>query len=183
MQVTINQPLSIRLKAPSGMAVDANLTELHGHCIAVEGRCTEATDRMVQAAFQVFGEATRPAERDDLRPIVRPASYVESLKAPHAQRSLPPPIAKPYVGELWIVLAISRTALISMATTETLKQLGLNEDSAFDVALANVTQAKPPVWSAHPMRGSASSSWAKRLDRPLAAATQWAEVAKVRGGI
>ena len=185
VQVTVARPLAVTLSAPSGVAVEANLVPLHSHCVAMQGRCFEAAEKMLQAAFQVFAEATRPIERDMLRPVLRARAYVESLNELHRRRGMPSLIAKPYVGELWVVLAIKGTALIRMATSDTLQQLGLAEPAAFELALQNIRDTKAPVLErAQPLRGTRFNIIAEdgyEASR-LLMHDEWSAVARSRAG-
>ena len=185
VQVTVVRPLAVTLSAPSGVAVEANLMPLHSHCVAMQGRCFDAAEKMIQAAFQVFGEATRPIERDMLRPVLRTRAYVESLRELHSKRGMPSLLAKPYVGELWIVLAIKGSALIRMATSDTLQQLGLDESAAFELALQNIRDTKAPVLErAQPLRGTRFNIIAEdgyEASR-LLMHDEWSAVARSRAG-
>jgi hypothetical protein len=184
VEVTVIRPLAISLTAPSGMAVETNLGDLHAHCVALEGRCVDAVERLTQAAFEAFGQATSPIERAMLRALVKPAAYVRELEEIYKQRGLTI-IAKPYVGELWTLVVVHRATLVSVATSETLSNLGLDEASGLDLALKNTRALKGRVLDrAVPLRGTRFEMLAEdeyESSRLLMHA-DWAEVAKARGG-
>jgi uncharacterized protein YtpQ (UPF0354 family) len=183
-QVTVMRPLAIHLTSESGMGVETNLRLLHTHCVALEGRCADAIARFVQAAFEVFGQATSPIERNMLRALVKPAAYVSEVDETHKQRGLAI-VAKPYVGELWMILVIHRANLVSVATMETLKQLGLDEASGFDLALKNTAALKGRALDrAVPLRGThfETLNEDEYESSRLLMHADWAEVAKARGG-
>jgi hypothetical protein len=185
VQVTIMRPLALKLTSQSGMSVEANLTDLQAHCVALNGRCGEAAEQLAQSAIQAFGESARPVQRDMLRALVRPAAWVSELSEIHKQRGIAPLLAKPYVGELWIVVGLNRNALIGLATTETLSKLSLDENAAFELALKNTREAKLPVLNrAVPLRGTRFEMVSEdnyESSRFLMHG-EWAEVARVRGG-
>jgi hypothetical protein len=185
VRITIVGPLAIKLGAPSGMSVDANLSDLHSHCVALEGRCAEEAEKLVEAAFQVFGEVTRPIERDMLRVVLRPAAWVHALSEAHKQNGMPPAVAKQYVGELWIILAISGPSFTRYATADTLRILKLEEPAAYDLALKNTREAKAPILErALPLRGTRFQVLTEDELEPsrLLMHAEWAEVAKARPG-
>jgi hypothetical protein len=184
VEVTVIRPLAISLTAPSGMAVETNLGDLHAHCVALEGRCVDAVERLTQAAFEAFGQATSPIERTMLRALVKPAGYVRELEEIYKQRGLAI-IAKPYVGELWTLVVVHRATLVSVATSETLNNLGLDAAAGFDLALKNTRSLKGRVLDrAIPLRGTRFEMLTEdeyESSRLLMHA-DWAEVAKARGG-
>ena len=155
VRVVVPRPLLLRLQAPSGMSVEANLTEFYNHCVALEGRCAEAKEGLIQNAFQALGEVSRPVAADDLRVVVRSESYVAESNDTLKRHGLPPIIAKPYVGDLWMVLAFSRSQLIGVANSETIKALGLEEAAAFAIALRNTREERKPILERSvPLRGT-----------------------------
>jgi hypothetical protein len=185
VQISITRPLAIRLSAPSGMSVDANLGDLHGHCSAMDGRCAEETEKLVEAAFQVFGEVTRSITPDMFRVVLRSAGWVNALNESNKANGMPPAVAKPYVGELCMVLAISGPAFTRYATAETLNTLKLDQSVAFDIALKNTKQSKAPILErALPLRGTRFQVLAEDELEPsrLLMHAEWGEVARKRPG-
>jgi hypothetical protein len=185
VDITALRPLAIKLTAPSGMSVDTNLSDLYAHCAALQGRCGDAAEQLAQAAFRAFGEATRPIGREMLRAMVLPAAQVHGIEEIRKQRGTAAFVAKPFVGDLWIAVIEDRKPLFAIATTDTLKQLELDESAAFALALKNTRDSKAPVLErAMPLRGTyfAVLSEDDYESSRVLMHEDWAEVAKNRRG-
>jgi hypothetical protein len=185
VQITVVQPLGIKLLAPSGLSIDANLSDLHGHCVAVQGRCAEAADKLVESAFQIFGELTSPIAPDMLRLVLRSASWIETLNARNQSQGLPPVIARRYVGELWAILAISGQSFTRYVGADTLGLLRLDEQAAYDRALENTKAAKAPILErAIPLRGTLFQVLSEDELEPsrLLMHSEWGRIARSRRG-
>jgi hypothetical protein len=185
VQITVPRPLTIKLAAPSGLSVDANLVDLHKHCAALEGRCEEEADKLVESAFQVFGEVTSAVASDMLRIALRSGEWVQALNEAHKLNRTAPVVAKPYVGELWMILAIAGSSFTRYATADTLSKLKLEESAAYELALKNTTGAKAPILErALPLRGTLFHLLAEDELEPsrLLMHSEWAQVAKSRAG-
>jgi uncharacterized protein YtpQ (UPF0354 family) len=94
-------------------------------------------------------------------------------------------LAKPYAGELWMVLAVDLPSSIRMAVERDLKDLGLTEADAFAEGLRNIRDARPPIQrAAQRLRGSPLSFLGEddyESSRFLMHA-DWAEAARAHGG-
>src|SRR5262245_54062111 len=148
IEVTVVKPLELKLKAPGDLAADVYLERLYRHCQAVNGQCEEGIRRYVQGTTQTFVEEAMPVERKMLRAIVRPTSYVTDMKEVYRKRGSPPVLVKPYVGELWMILAVDLPSSIRLATATTVKELGLSEAEGFAEGLRNVRDTKKPILQA-----------------------------------
>ena len=155
IKVAVVQPLVVSFISRSGKAFQANLSQLHGHCIAVEGRCADSVDWHLGWQVQALTDSGVDDNAGMLRAVVRSAEYVKAVNQMMQSRGQPPLAARPYVGELWMVLAIDRPAFLVMATIDVLKRFGLDEQSAFGIALQNVARSKRPILDrALPLRGT-----------------------------
>jgi hypothetical protein len=151
--------------------------------VALEGRCSESAEELARGAFEAFGQMNRPIERNMLRAVLRPASDVREVEQLYKEGGFEI-VAKPYVGELWILVVVHGT-LVSVATTETLKQLGLDVAGGISLALKNTLETKLPVLDrAVPLRGTYFAVLAEDYyeSTRLLMHAEWGEVAKARGG-
>ena len=79
IKVAVVQPLVVSLISPSGKAFQANLSQLHGHCIAVEGRCADSIEWHLGWQVQALTDSGVDDNAGMLRAVVRPAEYVKAV--------------------------------------------------------------------------------------------------------
>ena len=143
-QVSATEPLAISIEL-SGLRTTARLDSLHRHCVRERGICRDAIRRYVESFMEMIeGEPKNPLA-SQLRVLVKDSAYVKRLKDTFTEKGAAPPVTKPYLAELWIVLAIAGESVHWIASTSVIERLRLDEATALDLALKNTRAAMLPL--------------------------------------
>jgi uncharacterized protein YtpQ (UPF0354 family) len=140
-----DRPLTLRvLKADGEYLLSANLDRIRTACDRVQERCAAFVDEYVAGVSSAVTERLKPLEKTSLRIAVRPASYLAS--ATQAQQ-VEPPVTRPFIGDLSLVLVVDGVRTLRMAHKKDLDVLKLSEPEAFDAARANLATDLKPLTS------------------------------------
>jgi hypothetical protein len=112
------------------------------------GFCQTATNEECHAAIEEFADniSTRPPEpaSADLRVIVRGASYVDYLLRP-APEAEDRPLYRPIGEDLFAIVAFDGPKTIAIAMRPQLRELGITDDAAWQLAAAQTRAVLPPL--------------------------------------
>jgi uncharacterized protein YtpQ (UPF0354 family) len=128
--------LSLNLSAADGShLLTANLDRVWSACQRVRERCATFVDEYVASISSMIEERSRPPEKEALRIIIRPKSYLETMKGQDPAKAL---LARPFVGDLAMTLVIDGARSIRSAQRQDLDRLKLSVDEAFEIAKQNL---------------------------------------------
>jgi uncharacterized protein YtpQ (UPF0354 family) len=147
--------LSLNVSATDGSPLlTANLDRVWSACQRLRERCAAFVDEYVASVSSMIDERSRPPQKEALRIIIRPKSYLESVKGDDAAHA---PLARPFMGDLAAVLVIDGASSLRSAQREDLAALKLSEDEAFELAKQNLRtrELKPLDAVLKPITGKA----------------------------
>ena len=176
------EPLLIRVEV-GGRTLDARLDSLHRNCVSQVGFCRDAVKRYIASWLEFVKGAPEKPNAAQLRVLLRDADYVEQLTTSHSRAGAAAPLAKQYLGELWMVLAIAGETVNWIASEKTLALLGLDAAAAFEIALKHTRQAIPRLpHVARPLQGPFSISIGEYDSTRMLLHSDWAAVAPAHKG-
>jgi hypothetical protein len=143
--------------------------------------CLRATVQDCESAKATFvsriNDRPVPPSRSTLRVIVRDASYAANVREMFARNpSGPSPFIRDIGDDLSIVMAADSPTQIALMTTDMLEDIGLTEQAAWDIALANTAAALPSVPTADQLAENAVA-----FEVPEYAASMLAQPERWRG--
>ena len=128
--------LSLNVSATDGSPLlTANLDRVWSACQRVRERCAAFVDEYVASIASMIEERSRPPEKEALRIIIRPKSYLETAKSEDPAKAL---LVRPFVGDLAMTLVIDGARSIRSAQRQDLDRLKLSVDEAFEIAKQNL---------------------------------------------
>jgi len=133
--------VEIAMKTEAGAELRIRLDNLRASLAQAEG--PEARVGLVEYFAKAVKEALRTSEQEealrseDLVPLVRDARYIEELGASTGENAV---IVRPFVADLFLVLAFDGQHTQHLATHKTLERLGISEEGVIELARANLAK-------------------------------------------
>lgn len=131
----------IAMKTAAGAELRIRLDNLRASLAQAEG--PEARVGIVEYFARAVKEALRTSEQEealraeDLVPLVRDRRYVDELEPPEGEDAV---VVRPFVADLFLVLAFDGEHTQHLATHRTLARLGIEEDGVIELALENLAK-------------------------------------------
>jgi uncharacterized protein YtpQ (UPF0354 family) len=133
--------VEIAMKTEAGAELRIRLDNLRASLAQAEG--PEARVGLVEYFAKAVKEALRTSEQEealraeDLVPLVRDARYIEELGASTGENAV---IVRPFVADLFLVLAFDGEHTQHLATHKTLERLGIPEEGVIELARTNLAK-------------------------------------------
>jgi hypothetical protein len=144
VEVSTEAPLVLQVQV-AGRSISLPFDAVYSKCVAYSGFCRDSVRLYVDAAVETLAGAPVKPSAAQLRVLVRHREFVEQL-ARSSQASGPAaPVAQPFVGDLWIVLALAGKQIHWLVPPVMLADLNLDQSTAFELALKNTRAALPPL--------------------------------------
>jgi hypothetical protein len=146
-QIVVRGPLELAVTLPprpDPMTVDLN--RIWNFCVQYADHCAKEVAVFVPRVASQMTRASAPIQKSAIRVVVRNEAYVERARRKLA--SLAPGaelVARPLVGELWVICVLDESSAIEPMTTGELPRLGVSADEAFALGKENVAAALPPA--------------------------------------
>jgi len=99
---------------------------------------------------EVLSDQTRPAERAQVRLVVRPDDYVAQARQQMAANKVEL-LARPLVAGLWIVPVVDAPRSMRLVTRDDLAVLKLDEEAMFELGRTNLREQLRPLRDAAPV--------------------------------
>lgn len=180
VDVVVKGPLTLGLGE-----LQANLDRIYSYCGRDAEGCPAEVDRYVHTVVQVYRDRHAPPTREAVRVVVRTAQYVQAVGANLGGSAPVPLFSRPMVAGLVAVPVLDSPQAVKMLGPAQAKELGLSEQEAFELGLANLRQTLPPLMDeAQPAPPGqigqlvGDSFYPSRLLLP----DTWAPLAKAQGG-
>lgn len=181
--VSTPAPLVLQVEV-AGQSVSLPFDAVHARCIALSGFCRDSVRLYVAAAIETLAGAPANPSATQLRVLLRHRLFVEQLGRGNGSSRPPPPVAKPFTGDLWMVLALAGKHVQWLVPHVMLERLGLDPSAAFELALKNTRAALPPL--SHVVRPLGSSGFSHVYGDSVASrlllAEDWRAVAARKPG-
>jgi hypothetical protein len=181
-RISSSVPLAIELDTP-GVRLPT-LDGLHAKCGAYAGYCRDAIQKYVDSAAEtIAGPPLQPAP-SQMRVLIRHREFVEQLPRGEGGNGPAPPIARPFVGDLWMVLALAGKHVHWLVTPGVLHAFNLDSSAAFEIARRNTRAALPRLSHVVKPMGSSGFSHAhgESYSSRLLLWDDWRAVAAARKG-
>lgn len=179
--VSVKGPLTLGLGE-----LQANLDRVYAFCAANAAACPAELERYVQAAAQVHRERNLPPSRDAVRVVIRTARYAEAASASMPGAGPPGIMPRPFVEGLVALPAIDTPRAIKMLGPKDSEKLGLSEQEAHALGLANLRRELQPLMDVAKVAGKGQIGQlvgdAFHPSRLLLHDT-WAPLAKAQAGV
>jgi hypothetical protein len=120
------------------------LDTIYAFCQREAARCADVVATQVANISASMRQAAAADHPEALRLVVRPAAYVESIRQAAAGRAEFEPIARPFVGGLWMLCVLDQPGSVAYLNEGTLKRLGLSADEAIALARRNTAEHLRP---------------------------------------
>jgi hypothetical protein len=164
LRETVDPAIAVSTPAPlvlqvdvAGRSVSLPFDAVHARCIALSGFCRDSVRRYVEAAIETLAGAPANPSPIELRVLLWHRVFVEQLVRGSGSGGAPPPVAKPFAGDLWMVLALAGKHIQWLVPHVMLEGLGLDPSAAFDLAVKNTRTTLPPL--SHVVRPLGSSGF------------------------
>jgi hypothetical protein len=170
IEVSSRAPLELRAQA-APRVLNVSLEALHHECVMLLGFCRDAIRRYVEAAHEALAGPPPLPDASHLRVLLRTHTFVqellqaqgssgtllvqELLQAQGSSGTLP--LVRPYVGDLYMILALAGDSLHWLVAASILEKLGLTESAAFELGVNNTRAALPRL--SHVVRPYGSSGF------------------------
>ncbi len=119
-------------------------------CTRNADRCAGAVTQYVEGMAEVLSDQTRPAERAQVRLVVRPDDYVAQARQQMAANKVEL-LARPLVAGLWIVPVVDAPRSMRLVTRDDLAVLKLDEEAMFELGRTNLREQLRPLRDAAPV--------------------------------
>lgn len=165
----------------------ATTEERHFYFDRIYRFCQQATPTDCEATKRQFVKALvtiqPPPAANHLRYAVRNAAYIDGIRAMDREHSGSGiGLVRPIGDDLYMVLVIDAKDTISIIGTKTLNDLGLSEEVAWDLAMAQTRAVIPRLPEASAVRKQWQGYEGKEyLGSLLALTDDWAELAQAVG--
>ncbi len=184
-KIRIAGPLKLVIVPPGGGDNDIDLSTPYRACLDNHRQCRKATDLFAQQMVAGFATIDAPAKREDLRVVVRPVAYVEKMREVLAGRG--EPVARPLVGDLWLIGVIDQPTTFKMLDTRAIAPLSLSSDQALELGRENMLKTVRAQLKWAPKEFDTSTGFGVLARGPaqaslLAFPELWAPVAETVGG-
>ena len=179
--VVVKSPLTIGLGE-----LQANLDRVFKFCSLNNAGCSVEVERYVKGAAQVHRERNIQPTKEAVRIVVRPAQSVQAAQSstggPGPVQTLP----RPFVEGLVTLPVLDSPRTLRMLGEKDAKTLGLNEQEAYELALANLRKELKPLMEVAKVAGKGQIGQligdSFHPSRLLLIET-WAPLAKAQGGV
>ena len=175
-------PLVVEIDIP-GVRLPT-LNGLHAKCDAHAGYCRDAIQKYVDSVAETIGGPPLKPAPSQMRVLIRHREFVEQLPRGEGGTGPSPPIARPFVGDLWMVLALAGKHVHWLVTPGVLHAFNLDPAAAFELALRNTREALPRL--AHVVKPMGSSGFShahgESYSSRLLLGDDWRAVAAARKG-
>jgi len=139
-KVTIKGPLTLSLGELQG-----NLDRVFKFCNTNTSGCSAELDRYAKAIAEVHRERNAPPTKEAIRVVVRTSQYVQAVQSNAGGNGQIPMLPRPFVEGLVALPAIDSPRAIKMLGAMDAKTLGLSEQDAYDLGLANLRKDLKPL--------------------------------------
>lgn len=180
VDVVVRGPLTLGLGE-----LQANLDRVYQYCGRDADGCQAEVDRYVHTVVQVYRDRQAPPTREAVRVVVRTAQYVQGVRANLGGLASVPLFSRPMVAGLVAVPVLDSPQAVKMLGPAQAKELGLSEQEAFELGLANLRQTLPPLMDeARPASPGQIGQLVGDSFHPsrLLLPDTWAPLAKAQGG-
>jgi len=132
--VEVTEPLQLRVNLTPEPAL-VNVGRLYNFCASASAdECERSVARFVSTSVEGLSDLNSPIAREQLRIVVRPTEYCDSIR-PDGARDQPGPLLRPFIPGLCEVLMVDFPTRMRSANVEELRDLGLEPDAAWALAL------------------------------------------------
>jgi uncharacterized protein YtpQ (UPF0354 family) len=175
--VQVAGPLTLTI---GGM--QANLHRVFGFCRNNAADCQEEIDRYTQGVAQVIKSRNAPPAKEAVRLVVRPSAYISQYDAAADKKIRTWPLA----GDFVVVPVLDTPRAMRTLTEADFKRLEMDADQIYQLGLANLTTALPPLMTQARVAkaGQIGSVAGDAYDSSrLAMHESWAPLAEAQGGV
>ena len=144
MKVEVKGPLALSISGGRGQReTNAYLDSIYAFCLRNPQDCERGLASHIGKMAASFDAVAEPPARANLRAVVRPTAYVQAYeKAYKAQGG---PVAKPLIGDLWVMCALDLPTAIQVLSQSQLSELKLSKDEALTACKDNVAAILSPL--------------------------------------
>ena len=184
VKVTAKGALDLEATLPRG-PYQIRLDNIWSACERDRRQCRKQVDDFLANMPGVMNATGHDVEPADIRLIVRPAGYVDDMRKVAAGKPERAGIARPIVGDLWMICVADQPHGIQMLQHVDIVKLGLSEDQTIALGLKNLAAALPSLETeTHVMKQSglkfAAGDFYESSRLPLH--DSWAAMSKSMGG-
>lgn len=179
--VVIKGPLTLGLGE-----LQANLDRIYKFCGSNTSGCTSEVERYVKAAAQVHRERNAPPTKEAVRVVIRTSQYAQAANSSAGGPGPMELMPRPFVDGLVALPVLDSPRAIKMLGPKDSAKLGLSEQEAYDLGLANLRrELKPLMAIAKVARAGQIGQLVGDSFNPsrLLLVDTWAPLAKEQGGV
>jgi hypothetical protein len=181
-KIMAGERLTLDVTLPGEDVRQVFLHRVFEYCGNNPSECDQARADLVASLV----DKVMPLTRDSLRVVVRDSEYVESVRRMelNSDRLAQRFAVRRQIGDnLYIILASDSPRAIAMVGDSGLKDLGLTEDQAFDLAMRQTKAVLPALPGPHKLREASIAFSGEEYTGSIVADTKaWASIAEVTGG-
>jgi len=181
VKIKVTGPLTLDVDGPGGPHT-AMLDNMFDTCRRDRAGCEQTVAVYVSQMTTLWRTPPKPLVVSQLRVIVRPSAYVQSMRQDMRGAE---PVAKPLIGDLWVIGAADQPTAIDLLTSQNLAPLNLTAEQAMargrkNMRFAMLRLLKPALAASRDqIAGLTGDPYESSL---LAFPELWAKVAEVEGG-
>ena len=138
--VIVKGPLTLGLGE-----LQANLDRVFKFCNTNISSCSAELDRYTKAIAEVHRERNAPPTKEAIRVVVRTSQYVQAVQSNVGGNGQIPTLPRPFVEGLVALPVVDSPRAIKMLGPADAKTLGLSEQDAYDLGLANLRKDLKPL--------------------------------------
>lgn len=145
-KVSVAGPLLLAMTGIGAFAESrVDLHRLWDFCVRNPGRCDEAMDDHAVKVAAAINQFDEKLDLSRVRMALRPAGYVAAIRRQFAGQPEAEPLAVPFYGDLWAVLAIDTPDSARLLSRRDLKVNDVTLQQALDASLKNVEATLHPL--------------------------------------
>lgn len=167
--------------------IQANLDRIYRFCGADASACPAEVDRYVKGAAQVHRDRNAPPTRESVRIVIRSSKYVQAAAAAAVDKSQALALMpRPFLEGMVTLPVLDSPRTLKMLGPKDASALGLSEQEAYELGLANLRKDLKPVMEVAKVAGKGQIGQLVgdtfHPSRMLLTDT-WAPLAQAQGGV
>lgn len=148
-QVTIADPMTLKVRVGDGPEFTVALDGLSRTCAGDQGECPDATRDFARNIAATIRQSDAPRTAAELRAVVRDRAYADAVNDMMSKAKTPSAMVyRPVAGDLVEICYFDFAGSLSPAGDADLAKLGLDRNAAFALCEKNVHAALPELSTA-----------------------------------
>jgi len=143
-KVTVAGPLTLNVERTGG-GHTVYLANMWSICERDRRQCRKQIDTFIPSSLAIQSEFKGDIKPEDIRVVVRGASYVRQLEQMGAKDPSRMGIYRPIAGDLWEICVVDAPHGIETLQKGAAAKLGLTDEQAFALGVKNVAAALPSL--------------------------------------